>query len=618
MRVACVLTVCAALLMSKLISAETAHSNRQVEAAKDDLPEIKAENGINVSEITFTTVRPHMVSTGQRMYLTVYATSHKKYIKPHPSRAMILKLRGRNRFQVNRRRRQLEYPGGKTSGRFEKSYKLSQSHVENHQIETMQGPAEAFDEGAIHIEPIYRITKNKNVLDMIANIFQRIIEPPKSVGPLVGPFHFPGVGDKVYIRLLDTVQPDNLVIRLIMRSPVAEIESQFEKNILPSSEAIKYDIPLASHQFLLPKDELIGSHEQHWDVHSHPPNSSSPSSKDVVKASKFSSQKVSSGRKNGRSKVGSKSVRSLRPVHSLGTYKNVYVHLKQDDLNGVQRVVRLNERHPSLASSANDYINSAPRFQLANKSHDGQRFRSSSVQNSFNPVNISSAEEVARFKSFSSPQMVSSRQIPISNSRQFHSKSNYNESTLGSRKYSIEFTSKKMKYLNMDGSVESAIEESSEKRYKDVELGPIFSNRSIDRQWTPITGVNNYMNEGIASSFSRKEENGNLEERTAEKKKHESAALMAVHLRDATANKTGIMFETEESSYCSQDEDKSNSFKSSFDEQHRETSSAIINNSTSNVENASGIESIVNPMLQLLQLQGAQRILTNSTETKRI
>ncbi|CAL7935514.1 unnamed protein product [Xylocopa violacea] len=611
MRVARVFMICAALI-STFIDTESTRSNRQLQPpTKDHPPQTKPKNAINVSEITFTTLRPQMAPPRQRTYLSVYAGSHKKYVKLQPSLPIVLKPRSQNRFKGNRRRRQLQYSNSK-AGRLEKSYKLSQNHVENHQIETMQGPAEAFDEGAIHIEPIYRITKNKNVLDMIANVFQRMMDPPKSVGPLVGPFHFPGVGDKVYVRLLETVQPDNLVIRLITRSPDAEIDSPFEKNVLPSSEATEQDIPLMDHEFFLPKEELISSQDQHSNVHSFSSDSSTSSTKNVAQASMLSSQKASFEYTNGRSKVASRLTHSSRPVYNLGTYK---LNLKQGDLVGTQRVVRYNERHPPLASAANGYVNPGPRYQLVNKTRDGHSFRLPNLRGSFYPVNVSSTREVVRFKSLSNPEIVWSPQIPVSDGQEFYSKSNFSESTAGP-KYSIEFASKKMKYLNMDGSVEPTIEDSSEKRHEDVELGPIFSNRSINRQWIPITGANNYTNEGMESSFGRKDEFSgiNLEERTSEKKKRDSATLMAAQPREMAANKVATALETQESSCCLQDEEESGRSKSNFEEQRGE----MLINSTSNEKSALGSESIVNPMLQLLQLHRVQRILKNSTETKRI
>lgn len=104
-----------------------------------------------------------------------------------------------------------------------RSMDVGENHLDHQQLEPVQ-PAEAFEKGAIRIEPIYRVTKNKNILDSLIGIVKRLIDPPKSAGPLVGPFNFPGVGDKVYIRLLEPVDSGHLVIRLVTNLPGSEID----------------------------------------------------------------------------------------------------------------------------------------------------------------------------------------------------------------------------------------------------------------------------------------------------------------------------------------------------------------------------------------------------------
>lgn len=527
------------------LDAEAVRSKRRPQP-KDHLPQSKYQNGTNTNEITLTTSgpeapRPETTSNQQTLHTNIPLGAKKKTLAVRTDRSKPSRSRGVNRYKANRRRRQLQHSGAKSGVHTGRSYDVKDNYIENQQIETVQGPAEAFDEGAVRIEPVYRVTKNRNILDSIVDVVKKIVDPPKPLGPLVGPFNFPGIGDKVYIRLLEPLNSNHLKIRLITHLPVTEIESTFDKNILPPTEIIEHpEVSIISHESLPPsKEGLIGSYEHHGDVHSVSSDSLLSSSDNVVQVSKPSNAHVQNiGHTNGYT-TGNRNFR---------TYK---LNFKHGNVHGVQKLGH-HKRHSSLVSpSRNNHVNSVSAFKLpdqANKTQGSQRatgFQGSvdhvypfypSLNESNNehsklltidfqqlqtPINVSVSEyatysnPTASYDRFPNVETFTSPRIPTSINQERQSKNNSKGSTEDGPKYSIEFASKNMRYLNLDGSVEPAIKNSNDEGFKPMELSPVRSKvpRSVDPHWKVNKGINVRTSEAIESSTS-KANRGGLQKRS--------------------------------------------------------------------------------------------------------
>ncbi|XP_071872618.1 uncharacterized protein [Bombus fervidus] len=544
MKIARVITICV-VLISMFLDAEAVRSKRRSQP-KDHLPQSKYQNGTNTNEVTFTTSgpeapRPETTHNQQTLHTNIPLGAKKKTLTVRTDRSKPSRSRGVNRYKANRRRRQLQHSGGKSGVHTGRSYDLKENYIENQQIETVQGPAEAFNEGAVRIEPVYRVTKNRNILDSIVDIVKKIVDPPKSLGPLVGPFNFPGIGDKVYIRLLEPLNSNHLMIRLITHLPVTEIESTFDKNILPPTEIIEHpEVSIISHESLpLSKEGFIGSYEHHSDVHSISSDSLLSSSDNVVQVSKPSNAHVQNiGRTNGYT-TGNRNFR---------TYK---LNFKQGNVHGVQKLGH-HKRHPSLVSpSRNNRVNSVSPFKLpdqANKTQGSQRatgFQGSvdhvypfhpSLNESNNehsklltidfqqlqtPINVSVSEyatysnPTTSYDRFPNVETFTSPRIPTSINQERQSKNNSKGSTEDGPKYSIEFASKNMRYLNLDGSVEPAIKNSNDEGFKPMEQSSVHSKipRSVDPHWKDRKGIDVRPSEAIESSTS-KANRGELQKRS--------------------------------------------------------------------------------------------------------
>ncbi|XP_017753455.1 PREDICTED: uncharacterized protein LOC108546048 [Eufriesea mexicana] len=617
MRIARVITVYIALI-STFLGAETVRSKRWQEP-KENLPQLKSENETDPRKITFTTSQPETyrqkASPNQhKTHSNVFVGPSKRFIKIRPGRSMSSGLREPIRFKGNRRRRQLQHSGGKT-GNIGRSYELNENYIENQHIETVQGPAEAFEEGAIRIEPVYRVTKNKNIFDSIVDIIRRVIDPPKSMGPLIGPFDFPGVGDKVYIRLLEPVNSDHLVVRLISHLPATEIESTFDKNILPSSEVIEHaEIPLVDHGSLpLSNDGLIATYNHHTNVHQMSSDSALSSSNNVIKVSKPSTSFAQNSEHANRNSIEG---------HRMRTYK---LNFKQGNVNGVQQIINHHKQNPALVAIVrNNHANPISRLATTDRvnrtqgslhpqangfqdsseymnqfylpsanesSNENSKLLTVDFQQLQDPRNFSVPMQMVyhnptpSFKAFSSDEFPNPQQMPNFNDQQAPSKHIFNESNEEQPKYSIQFASKNMRYLNLDGSVEPAIKKDSEERFEPMELGPIFSKvpRSADHHWKAIeSSANKQSHMGLQK---RNDDNGDAFLRSFRK----SVDDRMNYSLGTVANKTVIRSGKQGSKCCSQEEVENKSTKTGSDEQHRSESG--INNSASSVKSSTRIGS---------------------------
>lgn len=509
------------------------HSERR-QKSKDHLLQFESVNNtnFNVSEITFTTLQPEIQSEKlfkheiysntpnvHRIALQTRDAS-KKILRIHSTRSIQPRLYPLNRYKVNRRRRQLQHSATKT-----KSYDIKENYAENQQFETIQGPAAAFEDGSIRIEPIYRVSKSKNIFDSIVDVIHKIINPSKALGPFVGPFHFPGVGDKVYVRLLEPLNSKHLVIRLISHSPITEIQSTFEKNVLPSSELIEHpEISSIDHDptLSLPNSEVLKSYGQHNDAIHLASSDSLPSSSNVEQV------KLTNN-------FGPKSKVNSAGKHNLRTYK---LSFKHGNVNGIQKI-KHHKRNPSITKNNNN-INHISRLKQAgeiNRTKDN--LRSDSYQELTNdssgeddsklltvdfqqiqhPVNASLFEQISyntpipSFESFPSDQIFSNPRIQASSiNRQVQSYNVSNEST--TPKYSIKFASKNMRYLNLDGSVEPAIKKNSDGgEFKSTEMDPVVSKvpKPVDSHWRVLRGVNPRSKEAIVSANKQSQHGGSRE-----------------------------------------------------------------------------------------------------------
>lgn len=503
----------------------------------------------------------------------------------------------------NRRRRQLQHTGAKTSAI--QSYDVSENYIENQQKETVQGPAEAFDEGAVRIEPVYRVTKNRNIFDSIVDVIRKIVDPPKALGPFVGPFHFPGIGDKVYIRLLEPLNSHHLVIRLVSHLPVTEIESTFDKNILPSSEITEHaEIPTIGHESLpLSSEGSIGSYsDHHSDVHSISSDSTLSSSNNVAQVSKPSlgTYAQNTGHTTGYPTEN----------HSLRTYK---LNFKHGNVHDIQRV-KYHKRYPSLVSSLrhghvasrlkladqanktqiNQYLLSGfqdpldhpyPFYSLSNESNkEYPKLLTVDFQQLRTPSNLSIPEYVAYNSPINLIEKFPNRGTPASTSEEFDE---------NRPKYSIEFASKNMRYLNLDGSVESAVKKTEDEGFKPMKLDTVYSKvpRSVDYHWKALEGANVQGREKVEPSMS-KQNHGGLRERSDSngdaflKTFRKSSSDGMNYLRGTAANKRVVKSTSEQGSRCCSQEKMGNkSARFSFDEQPRNESR--INDSTISVESTS-------------------------------
>ncbi|KAK1121433.1 hypothetical protein K0M31_010235 [Melipona bicolor] len=587
--------VCAALI-STFLGAEAVRSKRQPQP-KNHLPLPKPENGTNPDDVTFTTSqpetpRPKTIYGQQRIHSNV-PSSNKRILKVRTDRATPSRSSGE---KGNRRRRQLQHTGGKTSAsHVGQSYDVSENYIENQQIETVQGPAEAFDEGVVRIEPVYRVTKNRNIFDSIVDVIRKIVDPPKALGPFVGPFHFPGIGDKVYIRLLEPLNSNHLVIRLVSHLPVTEIESTFDKNILPSSEIIEHsEVPTIGHDSLLLSNEglgSIGSYEHHGDVHSISSDSSLSSSNNVAQVSK---------------PLGTYGHTAGYPTenHSVRTYK---LNFKHGNIHGIQKV-KHHKNNPFLASSLrHGHVNSASRLKLADPANKTQinQYLSSGFQDPFDhaypfysSLNESNKEHskllTVDFQQLQTPSNLSIPEYvtyndPISLIEKSPT-SVSQESDGNGPKYSIEFASKNMRYLNLDGSVEPADKNTEDEGFKPMELDAVYSKvpRSVDYHWKAVERTNVQGREKVEPSTSE-QNHGGLQERSDSNSdafletSRKSSGDWVNYLRGTAANKRAVQSTREQRSRCcSQEKMDNKTARFSFDDQPRNQSR--MNDSTISVE----------------------------------
>lgn len=507
------------------------HSERR-QKSKDHLLQFVNNTNFNVSEITFTTLQPEIQS--EKLFKhEIYSNipnvhkvasqtrdASKKILRIHSTHSIQPRLYPLNRYKVNRRRRQLQHSATKT-----KSYDIKENYAENQQFETIQGPAAAFEDGSIRIEPIYRVSKSKNIFDSIVDVIHKIINPSKALGPFVGPFHFPGVGDKVYVRLLEPLNSKHLVIRLISHSPVTEIQSTFEKNVLPSSELIEHpEISSIDHDptLSLPNSEVLKSYGQHNDAIHLASSDSLPSSSNVEQV------KLTNN-------FGPKSKVNSAGKHNLRTYK---LSFKHGNVNGIQKI-KHHKRNPSITKNNNninhisrlkqageinrtkDNLRSDSYQELANDSsgEDDSKLLTVDFQQIQHPVNASLFEQISyntpipSFESFPSDQIFSNPRIQASSiNRQVQSYNVSNEST--TPKYSIKFASKNMRYLNLDGSVEPAIKKNSDGgEFKSTEMDPVVSKvpKPVDSHWRVLRGVNPRSKEAIVSANKQSQHGGSRE-----------------------------------------------------------------------------------------------------------
>lgn len=524
------ITICAAFV-STFLGVETVHSERR-QKSKDHLLQFVNNTNFNVSEITFTTLQPEIQS--EKLFKhEIYSNipnvhkvasqtrdASKKILRIHSTHSIQPRLYPLNRYKVNRRRRQLQHSATKT-----KSYDIKENYAENQQFETIQGPAAAFEDGSIRIEPIYRVSKSKNIFDSIVDVIHKIINPSKALGPFVGPFHFPGVGDKVYVRLLEPLNSKHLVIRLISHSPVTEIQSTFEKNVLPSSELIEHpEISSIDHDptLSLPNSEVLKSYGQHNDAIHLASSDSLPSSSNVEQV------KLTNN-------FGPKSKVNSAGKHNLRTYK---LSFKHGNVNGIQKI-KHHKRNPSITKNNNninhisrlkqageinrtkDNLRSDSYQELANDSsgEDDSKLLTVDFQQIQHPVNASLFEQISyntpipSFESFPSDQIFSNPRIQASSiNRQVQSYNVSNEST--TPKYSIKFASKNMRYLNLDGSVEPAIKKNSDGgEFKSTEMDPVVSKvpKPVDSHWRVLRGVNPRSKEAIVSANKQSQHGGSRE-----------------------------------------------------------------------------------------------------------
>ncbi|KAG7202316.1 hypothetical protein KM043_018648 [Ampulex compressa] len=153
--------------------------------------------------------------------------------------------------------------------RTERSYEASVNQVEEMIPTNFAKFPEGYEKGAIRIEPMFQVVKKKSVMDTMLEMLRKMIDPSKrQPGPLIGPMHFPGVGDKVYIRLLEPVDSDHVVIRLVTHLPYPEIEASFKRELLSSlgSAEIPEMAFSVNHQVAFPHsvDTASSSSSHHW------------------------------------------------------------------------------------------------------------------------------------------------------------------------------------------------------------------------------------------------------------------------------------------------------------------------------------------------------------------
>ncbi|CAD1469890.1 unnamed protein product, partial [Heterotrigona itama] len=565
---------------------------------KNHLP--KPENGTNPDDITFTTSQPETPRSKtiyrQQWIHSNVPSSNKRILKIRTDWPMMSRSSG---GKGNRRRRQLQHTGAKTSAiQVGQSYDFSENYIENQQKETVQGPAEAFDEGAVRIEPVYRVTKNRNIFDSIVDVIRKIVDPPKALGPFVGPFHFPGIGDKVYIRLLEPLNSNHLVIRLISNLPVTEIESTFDKDILPSSEVIEHpDVPTIGYESTnlpLSSEGSIVSH--HSDVHSILPDNALSTSNNVAQVSKPS---LNAGHTTGYPAEN----------HSLRTYK---LNFKHGNINDIQSV---KHRNPSSVSSLRHghHVNSALRSKLADQANKMQinQYLSSGFQDHpypfYSSLNESNKEHskllTVDFQQLQTPSNLSIPEYvtyngPVNLIEKSPNKGIPTSAGEGSDenrpKYSIEFASKNMRYLNLDGSVESAVKKTEDEGFKPMELAAVYSKvpRPVDYHWKAFEGTNVQGREEVESSTS-KQNHGGLQERSDSNVTdaflqtfRKSSSHGMNYSRGTAANKRAVKSTSEQGSRCCWQEKMENkSARFSFEGQPRDESR--INDSTISVESTS-------------------------------
>lgn len=439
--------------------------------------ERRAENTTDVSDITFTTLQPEVASSSPNARSNLYLSSNKKLAKVRPNRSM--SSRGPNAMmEGGRRQRQLQRlarastkasgTAAKVSASPEKvvhevgrSYDIGDNKLDTHQIEAVQ-PAEAFDDGAIHIEPIYRVTKTKGILDSLLGILRRVVSPPQLVGPLVGPFHFPGVGDKVYVRLLEPDQPKHLSIRLVTHLPASEAEATFDKNILPPTDLSSHsEIPSIGHEaFSLSADSLGSIASAH---HGN------------LQPSFISSDSLLSPSDN-LAEIAKQPFISTSHKGGLTNVQRVTRHHKiQRPMSAPKEGRVASDPHPKFVEPRN---NSQDTYYLRANSLPGPREHAYRLHTT---VNDSWNERPALGVNTRQPF----KPMNVSSFKPFQLQVEGNSTP----RYSIDFVSKNMRYLNMDGGVEAASDTlNNNGGFKSMEQSPAPQklSRSVGQRLEPV------------------------------------------------------------------------------------------------------------------------------------
>lgn len=103
--------------------------------------------------------------------------------------------------------------------------------LEDNQLNELTKPIpEVHNKGSVRIEPVLRVTTKNNVFDSIMDILRQLLNPSKNEpGPLVGPIQVPGSARKIYLRLLEPVDANHVMVRFVTQVPVPviDVESKY-------------------------------------------------------------------------------------------------------------------------------------------------------------------------------------------------------------------------------------------------------------------------------------------------------------------------------------------------------------------------------------------------------
>ncbi|XP_025160779.1 uncharacterized protein LOC112589923 isoform X1 [Harpegnathos saltator] len=173
--------------------------------------------------------------------------------KPKKTRELKLWPEQHHHYDSGHSRRLLKRSKTRSIG--DTSYELGDNQLN----ELTKSIPQVHDESSIYIEPILRVTTKKNIFDSIMDILHQLLNMPKNeLGSVVGPIQIPGSKRKIYLRLMESVKSNHVMVRFITQVPISMIDVE-PKHIIPILPVIDPVATLLNNQHTVLTDAMFAS-----------------------------------------------------------------------------------------------------------------------------------------------------------------------------------------------------------------------------------------------------------------------------------------------------------------------------------------------------------------------